>query len=270
MRVHSVNVGLPCEVVWRGEPIRTGIYKEPVAGRVPLRRTNLDGDRQADLRVRGGREKAVYAYPSEYYQLWSRERPELRVGPGAFGENLTTEGLIDDAVSIGDRFRIGTAELVVTQPPRVTRPIYSGPACGTGRAGVLWVALRCSPAVAAERERTRGDRVAGMAESQDLAVHRGVVYEFEVDTTRTTAVECARGIAERVRCAKLSLIIEDVRASGRCPVLEGDPARPVRRVSDQATAEGRRSRVSFPSRGHAGRPGSRTVGLPSRGLSALR
>lgn len=116
MRVLSVNVGLPREVLWRGKPVTTGIYKEPVVGRVPLRRLNLDGDRQADLRVHGGPEKAVYAYPSEYYELWLRERPELDSGPGTFGENLTTEGLLDSDVSIGDRFRVGTAELVVTQP----------------------------------------------------------------------------------------------------------------------------------------------------------
>ena len=116
MRVLSVNVGLPREVVWRGKPITTGIYKEPVASRVPLRTLNLDRDRQADLRVHGGPEKAVYAYPSEFYELWSRERPELAFRPGAFGENLTTAGLVDDQVSIGDRFRIGSAELVVTQP----------------------------------------------------------------------------------------------------------------------------------------------------------
>jgi MOSC domain-containing protein YiiM len=116
MRVLSVNVGLPREVTWRGKPVRTGIYKEPVTGRVPLRRLNLDGDRQADLRVHGGPDKAVYAYPSEYYELWSRERPELEFGPGTFGENLTTEGLLDEHVSIGDRIRFGTAELVVTQP----------------------------------------------------------------------------------------------------------------------------------------------------------
>jgi MOSC domain-containing protein YiiM len=116
MRVLSVNIGLPREVIWRGKSITTGIYKEPVACRVPLRTLNLDGDQQADLRVHGGPEKAVYAYPSEFYELWSRERPELDFGPGAFGENLTTEGLIDDDVSVGDRFRVGTAELVVTQP----------------------------------------------------------------------------------------------------------------------------------------------------------
>jgi MOSC domain-containing protein YiiM len=116
MRVLSVNVGLPREVIWRGKPVTTGIYKQPVTGRVPIRALNLDGDRQADLRVHGGRDKAVYAYPSEFYELWSRERPELAFGPGMFGENLTTEGLLDSDVSIGDRFRVGTAELVVTQP----------------------------------------------------------------------------------------------------------------------------------------------------------
>jgi MOSC domain-containing protein YiiM len=116
MRVLSVNVGLPREVTWRGKPVRTGIYKEPVRGRVAVATLNLAGDGQADLRVHGGRDKAVYAYSSEYYELWSRERPELEFGPGTFGENLTTEGLLDEHVSIGDRFRFGTAKLVVTQP----------------------------------------------------------------------------------------------------------------------------------------------------------
>jgi MOSC domain-containing protein YiiM len=116
MRVLSVNVGLPREVIWRGKTVTIGIYKEPVAGRVAIRALNLEGDRQADLRVHGGRDKAVYAYPSEFYELWSRERPELDFGPGTFGENLTTDGLLDGDVSIGDRFRVGTAELVVTQP----------------------------------------------------------------------------------------------------------------------------------------------------------
>ena len=116
MRVLSVNVGLPREVEWRGKTITTGIYKEPVAWPVAIRALNLDGDRQADLRVHGGRDKAVYVYPSEFYELWSRERPELHFRPGTFGENLTTEGLPDENVSVGDRFRVGTAELVVTQP----------------------------------------------------------------------------------------------------------------------------------------------------------
>ena len=116
MTVLSVNVGLPREVSWRGRMVTTGIYKEPVAGRVAIRALNLDGDGQADLRVHGGRDKAVYAYPSESYELWSRERPELALAAGAFGENLTTEGVLEENVSVGDRFRVGTAELVVTQP----------------------------------------------------------------------------------------------------------------------------------------------------------
>jgi len=116
MRVLSVNVGLPREVRWRGKLVTTGIYKQPVEGRLTVRTLNLDGDRQADLRVHGGWDKAVYAYPSEYYELWRQERPELEFPWGQFGENLTTEGLVDTEVSIGDRFRVGTAELVVTQP----------------------------------------------------------------------------------------------------------------------------------------------------------
>ena len=116
MKVLSVNVGLPREVLWRGRPITTGIFKEPVVDRVPVRALNIDGDRQADLRVHGGADKAVYAYPSEFYELWRGERPELDFRWGQFGENLTTEGLLDGDVNVGDRFRVGTAELVVTQP----------------------------------------------------------------------------------------------------------------------------------------------------------
>jgi len=116
MKVLSVNVGLPREVFWRGKPVTTGIFKEPVVGRVPIRTLNLDGDRQADLRVHGGPDKAVYAYPSEFYESWRDERPELAFPWGQFGENLTTEGLRDEDVSVGDRFRVGTAELIVTQP----------------------------------------------------------------------------------------------------------------------------------------------------------
>jgi len=110
----SVNVGLPREVEWRGGVVRTGIFKSAVRGPVPVRRSNLEGDAQADPSVHGGVHKAVYAYPSEHYAWW---RPELGDLPwGAFGENLTTTGLDEAAVRIGDRFRIGSAVLAVTQP----------------------------------------------------------------------------------------------------------------------------------------------------------
>lgn len=116
MRLVSVNVGLPREVEWNGKTVTTGFFKEPVAGRVAVRTLNLDGDRQADLTVHGGVDKAVYAYPSEHYQFWQHELPDTELPWGMFGENLTTAGLDEEAVNIGDRFRIGTAELMVTQP----------------------------------------------------------------------------------------------------------------------------------------------------------
>jgi MOSC domain-containing protein YiiM len=119
MKLISVNVGLPREIFWKNRTVTTGIFKEPVAGRVAVRRHNLDGDRQADLSVHGGPEKAVYAYPSEHYDFWRGELPGvelLRGAWGMFGENLTVAGLLEAEVNIGDRFRIGASVLAVTQP----------------------------------------------------------------------------------------------------------------------------------------------------------
>src|ERR1043166_1874738 len=116
MRVMSVNVGLPREVIWKGQRVATGIYKEPVEGRVLMRTLNLDGDRQADLTVHGGPDKAVYVYPFEHYEFWHRQLGLDPLESGAFGENLTVEGLSEDAVSVGDRIGIGTAVFQVTQP----------------------------------------------------------------------------------------------------------------------------------------------------------
>jgi MOSC domain-containing protein YiiM len=116
MKLISVCVGLPREVSWKGKPVTTGIFKQPVAGRVMMRSLNLDGDQQADLTVHGGTEKAIYAYPMEHYAYWRQELPEEALPWGAFGENLTIEGLSETTVNIGDRFRIGTAEVMVTQP----------------------------------------------------------------------------------------------------------------------------------------------------------
>jgi MOSC domain-containing protein YiiM len=116
MKILSVNVGLPREVTWQGKFVTTGIFKEPIEGPVMLRTLNLDGDGQADLTVHGGVSKAVYAYPSEHYAFWRAEFPEMNLSWGMFGENLTTEGLLEDAVYIGDRFRVGQTELMVTEP----------------------------------------------------------------------------------------------------------------------------------------------------------
>src|SRR6266404_5507760 len=116
MKIVSLNVGLPQLVLRNDEPVSTGIFKEPVAGRVNLRTLNLDGDRQADLSVHGGPEKAVYVYPSEHYDYWRRELPGMDLPWGAFGENFTTEGLLEEDVRIGDRLQVGSAEFAVTQP----------------------------------------------------------------------------------------------------------------------------------------------------------
>jgi ferredoxin-NADP reductase/MOSC domain-containing protein YiiM len=116
MKVVSVNVGLPRTVQWKGRAVSTGIFKEPVVHRITLRSLNFDGDRQADLSVHGGRDKAVYLYPMEHYAYWRREYPDMALPWGMFGENLTIEGLLEDAVSVGDRLRIGSSEVVVTQP----------------------------------------------------------------------------------------------------------------------------------------------------------
>jgi MOSC domain-containing protein YiiM len=116
MKLLSVNVGLPREIEWKGKVVRTSIFKTPVRGRVRVARLNLDGDQQSDLSVHGGVEKAVYAYPSEHYPFWREELPGTDLPCGVFGENFTTQGLLEETVHIGDRFRIGSAELVITQP----------------------------------------------------------------------------------------------------------------------------------------------------------
>jgi MOSC domain-containing protein YiiM len=133
MKLVSVNTGLPREVSWHGRIVTTGIFKEPVAGRVALRKLNLDGDRQADLTVHGGEHKAVYCCPLAHYDYWKRELPGRELPMGMFGENFTIEGSaegsaaagkdalpgrqgLEDSIHLGDRFAIGTAEVVVTQP----------------------------------------------------------------------------------------------------------------------------------------------------------
>ena len=120
MKIISLNVARPHLMVYKGATINTGIFKKPVTGRVALRTLNLDGDRQADLSVHGGPYKAVYVYPSEHYEYWRKELPQANLPWGAFGENLTTEGLNEglgeDDLHVGDRFRIGSATVMVRQP----------------------------------------------------------------------------------------------------------------------------------------------------------
>jgi MOSC domain-containing protein YiiM len=116
MKVLSVNVGLPRKILFNGQIITTAIFKDPVKGPISLRKLNLDGDKQADLTVHGGVDKAVYSYPSEHYDYWRKQFPKTDLVWGMFGENFTTEGLFEDAVNVGDQFQIGSAKIVATQP----------------------------------------------------------------------------------------------------------------------------------------------------------
>jgi MOSC domain-containing protein YiiM len=116
LKLISLNVARPRLALYKGATINTGIFKQPVAGPVQLRTLNLDGDRQADLTVHGGPHKAVYAYPSEHYPFWRHELPGMDLPWGMFGENLTTEGLAEAELHVGDRLQIGTAIIMVRQP----------------------------------------------------------------------------------------------------------------------------------------------------------
>ena len=164
MKLIAVNVGMPRTVVWKGKSVTTGIYKQSVHGRIALRTLNLDGDRQADPTVHGGPSKAIYAYPAEHYDFWRRELPGTELPWGSFGENFTTEGLHEDAVCIGDRFGIGTAAVVVTEPRlpcyklagRFRRQDLIKRFLASGRTGFYF-------AVAREGEVGAGDRIQRLA-----------------------------------------------------------------------------------------------------------
>ena len=117
MRLISVNVGRPKVLAdYRGRTVLSAIAKEPVSGPVAVKKLNIEGDSQADLSVHGGEEKAVYVYPSEHYQYWKERFPERVLPWGSFGENLTTEGLMENEIRLEDRLVIGTAQFEVTQP----------------------------------------------------------------------------------------------------------------------------------------------------------
>jgi len=116
MKLISLSVGLPREVTVSGKTIRTSIWKHPVEGRVYVSTLNLEGDQQSDLSVHGGVDKAVYLYPAEHYSYWTTQLPGVDLPWGAFGENFTTEGILEDQIKVGDRLRIGSAEFTVTQP----------------------------------------------------------------------------------------------------------------------------------------------------------
>jgi MOSC domain-containing protein YiiM len=160
MRVVSLNTGLPREIDWHGRSVRTSIWKSSRDGRLRVTTLNIEGDEQSDLSVHGGRVKAVYVYPSEHYEHWRRELPGIDLPWGVFGENLTTEGLLETDVCIGDRMQAGSAEFEVTQPRqpcyklgiRFGREDMVKRFAASGRSGFY-------VAVVKEGEIARGDRI---------------------------------------------------------------------------------------------------------------
>jgi MOSC domain-containing protein YiiM len=115
VRVLSTNIGLPREVEWKGKTVVTGIFKKPVE-EIMIRRFFVEGDNVSDLKVHGGESKAVYGYASEHYEFWRAEYPALAMSWGMFGENITTEGLLEKTALIGSVYRVGSALLQVTEP----------------------------------------------------------------------------------------------------------------------------------------------------------
>jgi MOSC domain-containing protein YiiM len=116
MRIQALNVSLPKVVVYKGEEVLTGIYKVPTAEPLMVRKLNIDGDEQADLTVHGGDDKAVYGFPAEHYLYYQETLQQDPYQPGQFGENLTTEGMLESDVHIGDRYRVGEVVFEVSQP----------------------------------------------------------------------------------------------------------------------------------------------------------
>jgi MOSC domain-containing protein YiiM len=183
MKVVSLSVGLPREVEVHGGTVLTSIFKAPVDRRLHVTTLNLEGDAQSDLSVHGGIDKAVYAYPSEHYEYWHRELPEADLPWGVFGENLTTEGLIEADVQIGDRFRVGSAEFIVTQPRmpcyklgiRFGRPDIVKRFLKSGRPGFYF-------AVTLEGEVGAGDSIERIARAEEGLTVADVVNLYTVDS----------------------------------------------------------------------------------------
>ena len=182
-RIASINVGQPREVDAGYSKILTSIFKTPVQGKVALRRYNVQGDRQSDLTVHGGPSKAVYSYASEHYPFWAEQLPDTPLTPGAFGENLTTEGMLEEDVRIGDVFRAGSAVLKVTQPRmpcfklaiRMNRPDMVKKFWASGRSGIYF-------GVVEEGEFESGDEIELLESDPSGVSVAGVVSLYKRET----------------------------------------------------------------------------------------
>ena len=183
MKLLSISIGLPREIEWKGKIVRTSIFKAPVSGRTRVAKLNVEGDQQSDLTVHGGIDKAVYVYPSEHYPFWHGELPDMELPWGVFGENFTTEGLLENT-RVGDRFQIGSAEFVVTQPRmpcyklgiRFNRPDMVKRFLESGRTGFYLAVLK-------EGEVAAGDSIELLEQDQHNVTIADVVNLYRRDAT---------------------------------------------------------------------------------------
>jgi MOSC domain-containing protein YiiM len=191
-RIVSLNVGMPREIQVNGHSVRTSIFKYPVEGRIALRGYNLVGDSQADRRVHGGPYKAVYLYPSEHYPYWKEQFPSFELPFGAFGENVTSEGLLESTVCIGDQFRFGSAVLQVTQPRmpcyklalRFERADMVKRFWQSGRSGIYF-------SVVEEGEMESGDSIEGVGSGSEQVTVADVVRLFKGEEWNTEILQRA-------------------------------------------------------------------------------
>jgi MOSC domain-containing protein YiiM len=204
MKLLSVNVALPRHVEINGQPVRTGIYKEPVTGPVWLGRLTLAGDGQADLTVHGGEFQAAYSYPVEHYAHWEAVVGRGKFPPGMFGENFTTSGLLEETVCIGDVWRIGGARVQVTMPRlpcfkfghKIGRPEILKPFLESGHSGFYHRVLMEGPVEAGDAievlERDpRGITVRQMLGMQKLGEGDDALF------SRALAIQCLPPILRR-------------------------------------------------------------------------
>jgi len=192
LRLLSLNVGLPRQVRFQGELVTTGIFKKPVQGSVRLRKLNLEGDKQADLKVHGGVDKAVYAYAGEHYDYWRQELPDMSLPWGMFGENFTTQGMFEESVNIGDQFKVGTANLIATQP---RMPCYKlGVKFGnmdmikrflaSGLTGVYFKVMK-------EGELEQGDEIKLIKKDENSVTVKDIVRIYTIDKDDIQTIERA-------------------------------------------------------------------------------
>ncbi|TLY18192.1 MAG: MOSC domain-containing protein [Nitrospirae bacterium] len=215
MKLISINVGLPREVSWHGKSVLTSIWKVPVNGSVQVSTLNVEGDRQADLTVHGGADKAVYLYPGEHYPYWRHQLPGSELPWGAFGENFTTEGLSEADVNIGDRFRIGSAEFLVTQPRmpcfklgiRFGRPEILKHFLQSGRTGFYLSVVR-------EGEVAAGDSIHLVARDGNAVTVADIVNLYTADSENQELLH---------RATELSALPESWRDYLRKRLWEPDP-----------------------------------------------